>query len=255
MTSKDMLSGLGFGTKNYFPGSGWNDKWRANVSSAVRKLGEYVSIWQIDNELNHPGHNFLPWLNKGLSVNIVEEGIHAVREFDSESKIVMNLFYRRGTIIPGLYFPNDTGFITKFKERFSDDINILGLDIYRGTWHKGTPALYKDDITRYHNIWGGDIMIMETGYCLDSFGHTPEGQGQYVHEVFDAIKNHCNGSPWFKGMFWYEFDSKHSGLPCEEYFGLHIRDGQYEHPAWEIFGEKVSEFKKFNKIFGITYHY
>lgn len=255
MTTKNMLSGYGFGKKNYFPGSDWNDIWKANVRSVVQEIGDYVKIWQIDNELNHPWHNFLPWLNKGLALKIVKEGIDAIREYDSGSKVAVNLFFRRGTLIPGLYFPDDRGLITRYKEKLGERIDILGLDIYRNSWHKGTPASYHNDLTRYHDIWGGDIMIMETGYCLDSFDHTPEGQKKYVNEVFNSIRAHTAGSPWFAGMFWYEFHSKHQGLPCEEFFGLHGRDGLSEKPAWENFKERVYEFKRFKKIFGITYHY
>jgi hypothetical protein len=255
ITSRNMLSGLGFGTSNYFPGSGWNDKWKTKVRSAVEKLGDYVKIWQMDNELNHPGHNFLPWLNKGLAVDIVENGIDAVREIDSEGKIAVNLFFKRRTFIPGLYLPNDRSLILKYKEKLGDRIDLLGMDIYRGTWHSGTPASYHDDINSYHDLWGGDVMIMETGYCLESLGHTPRGQGEHVEKVFEAIRAHASGSPWFSGMFWYEYRSKHEGLPCEEFFGLHTNNGIIEKPAWEEFSKKVMEFNQYNKIFGITYHY
>ncbi len=255
ITSKNMLSGSGFGTRNFFPGSGWDDKWKIKVRKAVEELGEYVDIWQMDNELNHPGHNFLPWLNKGLALDIVEVGIDAARDIDPHLKVAVNLFFRRGSIIPGLYLPNDGPLIKKYKERLGNKIDFLGMDIYRGTWHRGDPSSYHDDLSRYHDLWGGEIMIMETGYCLGALDHTPLGQEAHVEEVFDSIKNHCQNSSWFSGMFWYEYNSKHWGLPCEEFFGLHKGNGIIPKPAWERFFQKIMEFKQYNKILGITYHY
>jgi hypothetical protein len=255
ITNKTMLSGLGFGTENYFPGSGWDGEWKAKVRTAVEDLGEFVDVWQIDNELNHPGHNFLPWLNKGLAVDIVEGAIDTIGEINPNTKVAVNLFFRRASAFPGIYFPDDGPLIRRYKDRLGEKINYLGMDIYRGTWHGGIPASYHEDLARYHDLWGGEIMIMETGYCLGAWGHTPEGQMEHVEDVFAAVKNHSQNSPWFAGLFWYEYHSKHHGLPCEEFFGLHKSNGIIPKPAWEKFNEKVMEFKQYNKKFGITYHY
>jgi len=255
ITSKNMLSGLDFKTKHYFPRSGWNEKWREAVQSIAKGLNQYVNIWQIDNELNHPWHNPLPWLNKGLALDIAEGGIEAVKGIDSEAKVSLNLFFKRKTLFPGINFPRDRPLILKLKERLGDKIDILGMDIYRGTWHKGSPSDYPEDINYYHDLWEKDIMIMETGYCTGSLGHTPETQASHVDEVFRCLDRNIRESDWFLGMIWYEYVSKHEGIPCEEFFGLHESDGTTSKPAWEKFKEKVDHYKQYNKIFGTTYHY
>jgi hypothetical protein len=255
VTSKNLLSPLGFGTKKYFPGSGWNEKWKEGFYSLVEGLNQYVNIWQIDNELNHPWHNPLPWLNKGLAQDIVQGGIDAVKECNSEAKVAVNLFFRRKTLIPGINFPNDRSLIIKLKEKLGDKIDILGMDIYRGTWHKGSPSDYPEDLNYYHDLWGKDIMIMETGYCTGSLGHTNETQATHVNEVFQSLDQHIRNSDWFLGLIWYEYVSKHEGIPCEEFFGLHEGDGITGKPAWDKFKENVDNYKQHNKIFGTTYHY
>jgi hypothetical protein len=255
VTSKNLLGDLGFGRKHYLPGSGWDEKWKERFHSLVEGLNQYVDIWQIDNELNHPWHNPFPWLNKALAFDIVKGGIDAVKDHDSDAKVAVNLFFRRKTKIPGIGFPNDRSLIMKLKNGLGDEIDILGMDIYRETWHKGSPWDYPDDLDKYHEIWGKDIMIMETGYCTGSFGHTNESQANHVNEVFKSLDNHIRNSDWFLGLIWYEYVSRHEGIPCENFFGLHNVDGITEKPAWEKFKENVEHYKHYNKVFGTTYHY
>jgi hypothetical protein len=255
VTSKNLLATLGFGAKKYFPGSGWDETWKERFYSLVEGLNQYVNIWQIDNELNHPWHNPLPWLNKGLALDIVKDGIDAVKEYNSDAKVAVNLFFKRKTLVPGIYFPNDRSLILKLKDRLGDKIDILGMDIYRGTWHRGSPSDYPEDLNYYHDLWEKDIMIMETGYCTGSLGHTPETQASHVEKVFQSLNQHIRESHWFLGMIWYEYVSKHEGIPCEEFFGLHENDGTSAKPAWEKFTQMVDHYKQYNKIFGTTYHY
>lgn len=255
VTSKNLLGNLGFSAKNYFPGSGWNQKWKDGFHSLVKGLDPYVDIWQIDNELNHPWHNPLPWLNKGLAIDILKGGINAVKEYNSGANVAVNLFFRRKTMIPGFYFPDDRSLILKLKNEIGDRIDVLGMDIYRGTWHKGSPSNYHEDIERYYELWRKDILIMETGYCTGTIGHSNKTQTDHMNEVFKSLDNHIRNSDWFMGMVWYEYVSKQKGIPCEEFFGLHEPDGITSKPAWDKFKENVENYKQYNKIFGTTYHY
>ena len=129
------------------------------------------------------------------------------------------------------------------------------MDIYRATWHGGAPKDYPTDLERYHDLWGKDVMIMETGFCTGILGRSEADQANHVKEVFQVLDNYIKEVPWFKGIMWYVYSSSHSGLPCERYFGLHLRNGQKEKPAWAEFVENVNRYKKYGKILGITYHY
>jgi hypothetical protein len=254
--SRDMLKGLGFGNENYLPKSRWMDKWKLSIQRAQNELGQYVKIWQIDNELNHPWHNPIPSINYDLALDIVKEGAIGIKNNNSQAKVAVNFFYKTKSLlkIPVLSYPGDHSLIINFKEQLQDKIDILGMDIYRGVWHLGKPADYPDDLRYFRKLWRGDIMIMETGYCT-GITRSEAQQAQYVKNVFESLDGHMKDVSWFNGIMWYEYHSKHSGLPCEEYFGLHKKDGQTEKLAWKEFVRYAEKYAKYNKIIGLTYHY
>jgi hypothetical protein len=97
-------------------------------------------------------------------------------------------------------------------------------------------------------------MIMETGYCT-SVKRTEVDQVDYVNKVFRSLDQYIKNAPWFKGIMWYEYHSSHSKIPCESFFGLHEHDGIKEKLAWREFVKNVEKYQKYNKIFGVTYHY
>jgi len=254
ITSKRMLKGHGFGKRFYFGNSGWEEKWKNLIEESVEKLHEYVKIWQIDNELNHPWHNTLPFLNKQLAVDIIKTGIEAVKNTDSHAKIAVNLFHElRGPL--GFPYVRDETLTRLFKQVLGDSIDILGIDIYRGSWHRGTPAQYPEDVERIHNLWQGDIMIMETGFCTGPFKGSPNDQAQHVKQVFSALENHMRSVPWFSGIMWYVYASSHAKIFCENYFGLHKNENMEEKPAWAAFVDEVNRFSTTGKKLGIMYHY
>lgn len=255
VTSKRMLRDLSFGKKNYFPGSSWGKEWKKFVEETAYLFDPYVEIWQIDNELNHPWHNFLPSMNTKLALDIIESGVDAVKKTNSEAKLAVNLFHElKGPFqAPGICFIRDKPFILGFKERLDGRIDILGMDIYRGTWHLGNPAQYPEDLKRYHDLWKGDVMIMETGFCTGIFGRSEGDSANYIAQVFKSLDNHLKNAPWFKGIVWYVFRSSDSGIPCENFFGLHRHDGFAEKPAWIEFIEKVNQYNKYDKVLGVTY--
>jgi hypothetical protein len=257
VTSKRMLRDLEFGTKNYLPGSNWGDKWKKSVEKVARLFDPYVEIWQIDNELNHPWHNFIPSKNTQLALDIIESGADAIKKINSETELAVNLFYElKGPFhIPGLPIIRDKPFILRYKERLENKIDILGLDIYRGSWHVGGPESYPEDVMHYRELWGGDVMIMETGFCTDAFGRSEVDQANYVRQVFESLDKYFFKVPWFRGIVWYVYRSSHEGVPCENFFGLHRNDGSSEKPAWREFTEKLKQYNQSGKILGITYHY
>jgi hypothetical protein len=257
VTSKRMLRGLGFGTKNYLPGSNWGSKWKKSVEEVANLFDPYIEIWQIDNELNHPWHNLVPSMNTQLALDIIESGADAIRKINSEAELAINLFYElKGPFhLPGIPIIRDNSFILRFKDRLENKIDILALDIYRGTWHVGGPESYSEDVMRYRKLWGGDVMIMETGFCTGLFGRSEADQANYVRQVFERLDNYICKVPWFRGIVWYVFRSSHAGIPCENYFGLHRDDGFTEKTAWREFTEKVKKYNQYGKILGITYHY
>lgn len=255
--SKTMLRGLGHGADNYLPGSDWGGKWRESVKEAIINLGPFVDIWQIDNELNHPWHNPIPSCNIQLAVDIVKGGADAVKNMIPEAKVAVNLFFNVGGPVPisNIDIIRDEPFIIKFKEELKEKIDILGMDIYKGTWHKGSPVNYPDDLNRYHELWEGDIIITETGFCTGILGRSEVHQAHHVKEAFQSLDDNIRNIPWFRGIMWYEYDSKHSGFPCENSFGLHKENGFEEKPAWEEFVKMMIKYKRCDKILGITYHY
>jgi hypothetical protein len=128
------------------------------------------------------------------------------------------------------------------------------MDIFRGSWHRGTPNIYPQDLEFFHELWEGDVMIMETGYCTND-NKTQADQAEYVEKVFLALDQYIKNEPWFKGIMWYEYHSSHMKIPCENFFGLHDRDGVKEKLAWGELVENVKKYQKYNKILGVTYHY
>ena len=251
--SKTLLKGLGLGTRMYLRSSKWGSKWKRRMVEVASKLEPYVEIWQIDNELNHFWHNFIPSMNSELATDIVDLGADAVREVDPEAKLAANLFYRVGLPIPGLSIIRYEPFILRYKERLRDKIDILGLDIYRPTWHRGTPADYPNDLEHFHDLWEGDVMILETGYCTGLFRGSEADQADHVREVFRHLEDYVLNVPWFAGIVWYVFKSSHSGLPCENFFGLHKHEGFEEKPAWGEFVDQVRQCGESGKILSITY--
>jgi hypothetical protein len=127
------------------------------------------------------------------------------------------------------------------------------MDIFRGSWHRGTPDNYPQDLKFYHDLWKGDIMIMETGYCTGA-KRTEADQAEHVKMVFRSLDQYIKFVPWFKGLIWYEYHSNHSKIPCESFFGLHYQDGMKEKLAWGEFVRNVEKYRKYNKIFGVAYH-
>ncbi|UCF07163.1 MAG: hypothetical protein JSW28_05770 [Thermoplasmata archaeon] len=255
--SKKMLRGLGFPAGHYLPGSDWKRKWKERVSEAAGELGPYVDIWQVDNELNHPWHNLLPSMNLKLAVEIVDAGAEAIRERCPHAETAANVFFERKVPFSccGIDIFRDERFILSYKEKLRDAIDILGMDIYRSTWHGKTPQNYPSDLERYHGLWGGDVMIMETGFCTGFLGGSEADQASYVHQVFDSLDHHIRHVPWFRGAVWYKFKSKDAGLPCEGFFGLRRGDGSEEKEAWGKFVERIGQYNRYNKILGIMYHW
>lgn len=237
----------------YLPG--WGKPWEDYVKDVVTRLKPYgVKVWQIDNELNHGIHNPLPSLNLPLRADIVRIGANAVKAVDPSATITVNLFHHS-------QITDTIGNIALYRALRDVDkvpIDILGMDYYRGSWDEGTPFDYISDLSIHQALWGGDVMIMETGYCTSIAGFdNPIGRAAqvgYVQTLFTALGPFIQSAPWFRGIMFYEYHSMNSGLPCENFFGLHEADGLTEKPAWAEFTKQVQQYNPSGKWLGIMYH-
>jgi hypothetical protein len=267
--SKTALKDAGVACQCYCPNCDWGDIWKEYIAERVRELGPFgVKIWQVDNELNHPLQNPLPAGNIELAMDIIKIGAETIRTLDPTAKIAVNLNYCPIAIDPA-------AFISKFKSLRDDEsvpLDILGMDYYKGGWGgvkgdwgdlcPGKPKDYPIDIDHHHELWLGDMMIMETGFCTAPIGDTSEinttkeCQRKFVNRVFYHMDEHIENCSWFKGIIWYEYHSKHDFEICEDYFGLHYIGGLEEDkkPAWDDFVSLIEEHNQFNKILGIQYH-
>jgi hypothetical protein len=267
--SQTALKDADAACKCYCPSCNWSGIWRGYVCERVRELGQFgVKLWQVDNELNHPIQNPIPSQDIGLALNIIKIGSETIRDLDPTAKIAANLNYCPIAIDPAT-------FIAKLKSLRDDEsvpLDILGMDYYGGGWGvgggdsvdlcPGSPKDYARDIKGHHDLWHGDMMIMETGFCTspitDSLDdhETNECQRRFVNSVFSTMGEYIKNCSWFKGIIWYEYHSKHDFEICEDYFGLHYIGGlkEDEKPAWHDFVKLTKEYNQFNKILGIQYH-
>ena len=251
-----IYDSLGIKEIRYFPWN-WGKIWGSYVEKKVEELSSIgVKVWQVDNELNHPGQNLLPSQNPRLAQDIVRIGANAIRNIDPTATITVNLNYS-----PPLIKARD--FIMAY--RFLRDIegvplHILGMDYYKGGWSAfcpGSPSEYAMDVENHHKLWSGDILIMETGFCTyPDNGSLHESQCDFMKSVFSSLDALIKKASWFKGVMWYEYSSKHWGFPCEDYFGLHYIDGLEEHKklAWNEFLNLLRNYDASGKIFGVQYH-
>jgi hypothetical protein len=274
--SQTALKDAGEDCLCYCPSCDWGSIWKDYVADQARGLSPLgVKIWQVDNELNHPLQNPLPAGNIDLAMDIIRIGARTIKGIDPSAKIAVNLNYCPPQIDPSM--PEDNNFIKALKSLRDDEhvpLDILGMDYYKGGWGgsggddigdfcPGAAEDYPMDIKCHHDLWRGDVMIMETGFCTNPIGElldigaTNGCQANFVNSVFSCMGDHIKNSQWFKGIIWYEYYSKHDIELCEEYFGLHYiggLDGDKK-PAWDDFVNLIGQYNKFNKILGIQYHY
>jgi len=180
----------------------------------------------------------------------VRLGAKQIRALDVEAVITTNLYGHQRQI------ESDIAAYRSLKEE-GVPIDILGMDYYRGSWYpEGGPELYPADLIKHQSLWGGDVLIMETGFS--AYPDTPQRrteQANYVKAVFQNMDNFFKNVNWFKGIIWYEYNSPNLA-PLEGFFGLHYERGleQDKKPAWDEFVSQVKTYNQFSKFLGIHYH-
>lgn len=217
----------------------WGVEWQEYMRTVINENKHWVKDWQIDNELNHPIHNFYTAANKQLRMDIVRMGVQAALQADPYLRTTMvNLYWY------GDWF-HDMLDITLYRNLRDSGVRLdmLGLDIYRATYSWGSPYQYDDDFQWAHSIWQGNMLMSETGFC--TFGpRTNEHQANYLVETYTTMNSFQARNPWYKGTLIYE--SSDAGVPqwwetpiqmCEKTFGLLYTDEITEKPAWDTFAD------------------
>lgn len=222
--------------KPYYPWTNWGAGWKDYVKTVVTENKHWVKTWQCDNELNHGGHNSYTAANKALRNDVIRICVQGVLEADPTAQtILVNLYYGDGF--------NNAGDITQYRDLRNSGVRIdaLALDMYRATYSTGNPTQYDDDFLWARGIWGGNMLMGETGFC--TYGsRLPSHQANYVVQTYSTLSPAFQAAnPWYKGTLFYE--SKDSGVPqwyetsiqkCEKTFGL-LTTSLAEKPAWDTF--------------------
>ncbi len=254
LRSKTALQGTGLLCENYVPLFDWGKIWEDYVKQKVQEFKSLgIRFWQVDNELNHPGHNPIPSADRDLRKDIIRIGANAIKSSDPDARIMVNLFSHSLNALAIIQDIVDY----RFLRDAGVPIHILGMDYYRGSWDIGDPLMYPLELTAHQAIWGGDMMIMETGFS--SYPDNTEErvhQTSYVREIFQYLEDFFKMVSWFKGLVFYEYKSNHADMPVEDYFGLHYEGGLEadSKPAWDEFVKQIRVYNEYSKILGITYH-
>lgn len=225
----------------------WGAEWKNYVKAVVNENKYWVKDWQCDNELNHAGHNSYTAVNKALRKDVIRICVQGVLEADPAARTVLvNLYYGDG-------FDN-SGDITLYRDLRNSGVRMdaLAIDIYRATYSTGNPTQYGSDFTGAHNIWGGNMLMGETGFCTFS-ARSYADQSNYVVQTYSTLSPAFQAAnPWFKGTLFYESsDAKSGTLNCEENFGLLKSDHATEKTAWATF---VNYNKACSGFCGLTMH-
>ncbi len=202
----------------------WETRWREYIGGIVQEFGQTVDYWQVENELNHPYHSFHPSLRRELRRRLIAIGCGAVKEESPEAKTVVNMYSYLG------FGPWRLGYLNQLVALAESGIpiDVLGIDVYRGTYAPGGPSMYCDDLRRAERRWQRDIIVAETGFPAPWLWRPEEAQSLYFRELFRSI--HDDGfvaqSPWFLGTLLYVYGLDRPTASPEDHFGLMHPDGR-----------------------------
>lgn len=232
---------------------GWERKWTEYVEDLVSRLGPDVDFWQIDNELNHFYHSTLPFFWPPLRAEIIRGGCQAVKDKSPGAKTVVNLYSYGGF---GRLGPCFLGQLVSLVEA-GVPIDILGVDIYRGTYAFGGPSLYPRDLLWAHHHWNGDVLMTETGLSAPGLFRKEEAQSRYLVKVFEALHDDqfLRENPWFLGTLIYVYGCDRESINPEYHFGMLHPDGSPK-PAWSIVVREAQRLRNSQSrlLFGVTSH-
>lgn len=205
------------------------DKYLFNYQKICSFLAEdlkgIIPLWQVANEVNIP--EFSGPVDVYTAAALAVSGARGLKKADkglfvgtNSSQLGENAFFVFGSLLahPGL-------------------VDYNGVDIYFGSWEKGGPEDFAGTIDRAYGINGKKILINEWGFS--SFGgamnkkdlasgksvcelkkwkaswgkgHTPEGQAEYIKEIFKVLYSRRDK---IMGMFFYRWEDQESCWQCK----------------------------------------
>lgn len=232
---------------------GWEGRWREYVDGIAREFGRFVDYWQVGNEFNHPYHSFQPSLSRRLRRDLIAEGCLAAKDGAPRAKTVINMYTYLGFGRLRIGYLNQLVSLVEA----GVPIDVLGIDIFRGTYAPGGPSLYSADLPRALGRWGREVMITETGYSAPWLGRTEEDQSRYFRECFAAVHDDrfVEENPRFLGTLVYVYGLDGSAPNPESHFGLLRPDGSHK-LAWRTVVEEARRLRGLtrNTAFGVTSH-
>lgn len=231
---------------------GWQARWRGYVDGIFSDFDPLVDYWQIGNELNHPYHSFHPSLSRSLRRDLIAEGCASVKE-TSRAKTIVNMYTYLG------FGPLSLGYLHQLVSLVEAGvpIDVLGVDMFRGTYAPGGPFHYTHDLLRALSRWGRSVMITETGYSAPWLWRTEEDQSRYFTQLFGSVHDDhfLDENPRFLGTLVYVYTLDRVGPNPEDHFGMVRPDGSPK-LAW---GTVVEEARRLrgamrSTTFGVTSH-
>lgn len=232
--------------------AGWVQDWREYVEAMVGHFRRFVSWWQMENELNHPYHAPEASLNPLLRASILTEGCRTVRANQPEARIVVNVYAYN---LPGWRrtYLHDLAAL-----READvPLDVLGVDLYRGTYAPGAPRQYTQDLLTLAGIWPGDVLLTETGYPAPWLWRSELHQAQYFETLFRTVHDpdFLRRNPWYLGTLAYVYGRDRHSVNPERRFAVLRSDGRPK-PAWEVIAQEGRRLlaKKDRILLGVTSH-
>ncbi len=233
--------------------SGWQSRWKGYVREIVEEMGESVDYWQVGNEFNHPYHSFHPSLSRSLRRDLVTEGCLAAKDGRPNAKTVVNMYTYLG------FGPLRVGYLGQLASLLEAGvpIDVLGIDIFRGTYAPGGPSLYSWDLRRALGRWEGALIVTETGYSAPWLGRTEEDQSRYLRECFATVHDgrFVDENPRFLGTLVYVYGLDGHIPNPEDHFGLLRSDGSHK-LGWGTVVEEARRLPNLrqNVVLGVTSH-
>ncbi|HUS92607.1 MAG TPA: hypothetical protein VM389_00585 [Phycisphaerae bacterium] len=228
--------------------------YQATCEWLAADLKGIVSMWQIANELDI--EMFAGPLTPRQACELIAAGARGLKAADPSLLVGHN-----PAGAPKAYF--------LFGRLYGCGDGLLdycGVDGYYGTWAPGSPGDWAGRIAELHELTGTKVLVNEWGFASRGDvaahgeapgvancqlrkwrhtwgpGHTPEGQGAFVREAFDAFRSRRDA---LLGVFFYRWEDQarcwqcgSPDCPVETAWGLVDLEGRPK-PSFEVFREGV----------------
>ncbi len=185
-----------------------------------------VAAWQIGNELDW--RQFRGPLDLRQVGELILRAGRALKETDPSLVLGTNTGgTERAYYLYGRLFAEADG-----------PLDYCGVDHYYGTWQRGAPEDWADEIAEIHAITQKPVLINEWGFASAGEGiteeerrsgrpvcelkkwrftwgpgHTPEGQAEFIRRAFDAF---CEQRDALLGIFYFRWRDTETCWQCGE---------------------------------------